>query len=317
MKKFRKDLKGGVSDTVSSVDENITKKDVKPQGKGKKRRRLIIKSMFVMSIIFGMISVSYSWFVQSNTARVEDVSMSLISAQNVTLDSINVYGKLEPVSGDGKNFFVPGIGLTTLETEASETTDLKYVTSAYDKINDTYKRTEDKVTEQTLSNALVPNVRVIDFSVKMSGEKTQLLLMPGSAITPTSGAPAYLPGAIRVSFFKKNESNVYDQLFIWIPDVMSTVDADTPVLEDEYVIVTGTSTDGTVQTLEITGETGTATVSGITYIWGELEEAVTLGDVGEYRCVIWLDGNDRECNSALINKKFEIALNIEFAEQKN
>ena len=317
MKKFRKDLKGGVSDTVSSVDENITKKDVKPQGKGKKRRRLIIKSMFVMSIIFGMISVSYSWFAQSNTARVEDVSMSLISAQNVTLDRINVYGKLEPVSGDGKNFFVPGIGLTTLETEASETTDLKYVTSAYDKINDTYKRTEDKVTEQTLSDALVPNVRVIDFSVKMSGEKTQLLLMPGSAITPKSGTPAYLPGAIRVSFFKKNESNVYDQLFIWIPDVMSTVDADTPVLEDEYVIVTGTSTDGTVQTLEITGETGTATVSGITYIWGELEEAVTLGDVGEYRCVIWLDGNDRECNSALINKKFEIALNIEFAEQKN
>lgn len=317
MKKFRKNLKGGVSDTVSSFDENIMKKDVKPQGKGKKRRRLIIKSMFVMSIIFGMISVSYSWFAQSNTARVEDVSMNLISAQNVMLDSIDVYGKLEPVSGDGKNFFIPGIGLTTLETDASEPTDLNYVTSVYDKINNTYKRTEDDVTAQTLSNALVPNVRVIDFSVEMSGGETQLFLMPGSTITPASGAPAYLAGAIRVSFFKKNDSNVYDQLFIWIPDVTSTVDADNPSLEDEYIFVTGTSSEGTVQTIEITGESGMATVSGTTYIWGELEEAVTLGGVGDYRCVIWLDGNDRECNSALINKKFEIALNIEFEEQEN
>ena len=183
MKKFRKNLKGGVSETVSSVDENITKKDVKPQRKGKKRRRLMIKSMFVMSIVFIMISVSYSWFTEADSSLVTGVSVSLLEPQNFTLSTPKVYGKLEPVAGDGKNFFVPGIGLEEIETETDETTDIQYVTSVYDKTSDIYKKTDDAVTAAALTDALVPNVRVIDFSLSMTGEAQTLCLKSGSSVT--------------------------------------------------------------------------------------------------------------------------------------
>ena len=315
MKKFRKNLKGGVSETFSSVDENITKKDVKPQRKGKKRRRLMIKSMFVMSIVFIMISVSYSWFTEADSSVVTGVSVSLLEPQNLTLSNLKVYGKLEPVAGDGKTFFVPGIGLEEIETETDETTDIQYVTSVYDKTSDIYKKTDDAVTTAALTDALVPNVRVIDFSLSMEGEAQTLYLKSGSAVTASSGSPAYLPGAIRVSFLKKNVSGEYEQLFIWIPDVTSTVDPDTPVLEDEYVFVTGTTAQGTATTVKINDTQGTATVSGTKYVWGEIEDDVTLGGVGDYRCVIWLDGNDRECSKDLIGKKVELALTIEPATQ--
>ena len=44
-------MKDGVNEEIVSVDEKLVKKNAKPEGKGKKRRRILFKAMFVMSII--------------------------------------------------------------------------------------------------------------------------------------------------------------------------------------------------------------------------------------------------------------------------
>ena len=85
MIKFRKKLKDGVNEEIVSVDEKLVKKNAKPEGKGKKRRRILFKAMFVMSIISIMISVSFSWFTESNHAKVNGVTMSVVDTKDITL----------------------------------------------------------------------------------------------------------------------------------------------------------------------------------------------------------------------------------------
>ena len=328
MKKFRKILKDGASEPIVSVDEKLTKKDVTPDGKGKKRRRLIFKSMFVMSIIFVMISVSYSWFVQSDFAKINGVKINVVDPKNINTQDILIIGQLSPITGDGKNFFVPEIGETVLEFESDEMSDEgeetdeseetvetepEYIVSGYDKIGNTYSEILDDVTAETLSSTNIKNVRVIQFTLEMEGEAEKLCLMPGTSITPVEGAPSYLVGALRVSFLKTNAQNEFEPVLIWIPDVTSTVDGEKD-LEDEYIFV---SEEGTATTeISVLDKE----IGGVPCVFGPIKDPIALGEAfsGEavFRCVIWLDGNDRECNSDLIGQQFAVNLNI-LPEEKN
>ena len=323
MKKFRKFLKDGAGEPIVAADEKLTQKDVTPERKGKKRRRILFKSMFVMSIIFVMISVSYSWFVQSNFARVTDVTVNVVDPKNVTTEDVFIVGQLSPIAGDGKNFFVPEIGETVLEfeTESEELpeevedgeelveTEPEYIVSGYDKIGNTYSAILDDVTAETISSDNIKNVRVIQFTINMPGDAQKLCLMPGTSITPVGNAPSYLAGALRVSFLKKNAQNEFETVLIWIPDVTSTVKEGETELEAKYVFVSEEGTE-TVSLL-VTDDT----FDGASCEFGPIQDAIALGGEfsGEatFRCVIWLDGNDRECNADLINQQFTVNLNIQ------
>ena len=303
MKKFIKFLKDGASEPITSADEKLATKDVTPEGKGKKRRRLMFKSMFVMSIIFIMISVSYTWFISANKGRITGVDIGVVEPKNLTTSGIVIMGQLSPVTGDGKNFFIPEMGEVELETGEGD----DYVTSIYGKTGDTYTQLTDDVISETLSSDNIKNIRVIQFSIEVD-EAEQLYLADDTVITPANGAPDYLVGALRVAILKKNAENTYDPLLIWVPDIESTIDGEDE-LEGEYTFVSSAGTE----TIEV--NVNDDKVGDVPCVFGDLDEdGVALGDpisgTATYRCVIWLDGNDRECNADLIGQQFEFELNI-------
>ena len=338
MKKFRKILKDGATEPISSVDEKLTKKDVTPERKAKKRHRLVFKAMFVMSIIFIMISVSYSWFTSSDKSTINGLTINVVDTKDLTKGDITIYGELRPVSGDGKNFFVPEkIELVpVIETESesapegeepeepAETEKPDYIISAYDKNSDNYIALSDDVTAEDLENANINNVVVMQFSLDLSGTAEKLLLMPGTAITPVNASAENLDGAVRVAFLKKGE-NGYTPFLIWIPDDthIETVEdengslVETDVEESEYIFV---SEEGT-ETIKVENADDAKLGDDVPCVFGDISEDGVLFDnlagKGEYRCVIWLDGNDVECNSSLFGQKFKLNLNIEPEAKQN
>ena len=315
MKIFKKILKDGVGDTASVVEEAIVKKDAKPERKGKKRRRIIFKAMFVISIVSIMISVSYSWFTSSNKATIKGVVINVVDPKNLEAGNIDQYGTLDVVTGDGISFFKPEIKEVAIETEEGD--DSGFITYKYDKASD-YAQTNDNVTVPK-ADAVAENVRIIDFTLDMTGEAERIYLLPGTAIVPVEGSPAYLPGALRVAFLKLDSATgTYKPLLIWIPDVMSVIEGE-PELESSYTFISNGDKGAQVSSLEVDAATGKI-VKGegeneITYVWGPIAdgrniEFDTFSGTGNYRCVIWLDGNDRECTTDLINQKFKVVLNI-------
>lgn len=315
MKIFKKILKDGAGESASVVDEAIAKKDAKPERKGKKRRRIIFKAMFVISIVSIMISVSYSWFTSSNKASVKGVVINVIDPKNLEAGDIDQYGTLDVVTGDGISFFKPQIEEVAIPPAEGDTSGL--ITYKYDKVGD-YALTGDKVTAQK-SEAVAENVRIIDFTLNMTGDAEKIYLFPGTAIVPVGDSPEYLAGALRVAFLKLDSATgTYKPLLIWIPDVMSVADGE-PALESSYTFVSNRADGVQISTLDVDAATGKIIKgegeSATTYVWGPIEEGRniefdTFSGNGSYRCVIWLDGNDRECTAGLIDQKFKLVLNI-------
>ena len=337
MKKFRKILKDGATEAISSVDEKLTKKDVTPERKAKKRHRLVFKAMFVMSIIFIMISVSYSWFTASDKATINGLTINVVDTKDLMKGDIKIFGELRPVSGDGKNFFVPeDIGLVpVIETESesapegeepeepAQTAKPDYIILGYDKKSDNYVALPDDVTAEDLKNANINNVVVMQFLLDLRGTAEKLLLMPGTSITPVNASAKNLDGAVRVAFLKKGE-NGYTPFLIWIHDdthIEMIEDengslVETDVEENEYIFVSQAGTETTKVT-----NADDANLGGVPCVFGPITESGVLFDnlsgKGEYRCVIWLDGNDVECNSSLFGQEFKLNLNIEPEAKQN
>ncbi|MBE6592731.1 MAG: hypothetical protein E7642_01910 [Ruminococcaceae bacterium] len=86
-------------------------------------------------------------------------------------------------------------------------------------------------------------------------------------------------------------------------------------VEDEYVYAVSKTDEGELQMVEIeTGgkASGTHVVDGVTYAWGELT-ACKIGDLKantdmNFRIVVWVDGNDRECDNALLAGQINVDL---------
>ena len=305
MKKFKEILKDGANEAVSSVDQGLGKKNAKPEGKGKKRRRLMFKVMFVASILSIMVSVTYSWFTSSDTAKVQNMSMYVVDPKNLEAADISANGVLNSVAGDGTNFFSHELEEVLIETDSEG-----FAVYGYDKkIGGSYSKTGDDVTSNT---AVLKNVRVVDFSLKMSGDAETICLSNGTKLSAATGSPEYLSGALRVTVLKRNAvSGKYEPLLIWIPDISSSKSG-TEGDELSYTFVTA---DGSEKQFNVNGETGSQEVDGITYAWGPVDEnrqidIDTISGMNQYRFVIWLDGNDREAGNELIGQKYVANFNI-------
>ncbi len=340
MKKFRKILKDGALEPTPSVDGKLTQENAKPERKGKKRRRLAFKIMFVMSIVSVMISVTYSWFSASDTAVISDVSIEVADRLVIEIDDLDKHGQLDTVTGDGRYFFKP----TTIESSVigskniigdGETAKSEYSVTVYDKAGDEFKKLFD-VSDPNLLSTSVNGVRIIDFTLSKPGAVEEIFLQEGTKIeaykapTQTDGAegeenanaevfadaPDYLPGALRVAILKQNQATkLYDLQLIWIPDVTSTVNGEDEI-EDSFSYLSGE--DGSVEKeFSFSGaESGDKTEDGVRYVWGDItdDSSISLGMLSStktrFRVVIWLDGNDRETNPELIGQKFEAIFKI-------
>lgn len=328
MKDFLKFLKE--YSKAQKAQEKAAAENEGSQGKVKKRRRRLLKIMCIVSLVSIMIAVSFSWFTSSDTAIINGLTLNVVDPRNLVMGDVTLNGELRPISGDGVNFFEPELAETLVETTADG-----YGIYVYDKVDGTYAKTADDISSST---ATVKNVRVMDFSLSMTGGSEQLYLKSGTTITPSEGAPDYLVGALRVSFLKKNNAGTYEPILIWIPDVTSMRDSastetettetetatetettetetatETTSIESSYVFVTSVENVITEKTVNISGASGDLTSEGVRYVWGPISEDVEFAEIdgtGYFRCVIWLDGNDRECNSELIDKTFKVSLNI-------
>ncbi|MBR0449850.1 MAG: hypothetical protein IIX30_03440, partial [Clostridia bacterium] len=52
------------------------------------------------------------------------------------------------------------------------------------------------------------------------------------------------------------------------------------------------------------------TVDGVRYVWGAVGDGIKVGMLngeGKYRIVIWLDGNDRECDQSISGGEIKAA----------
>lgn len=307
MKKNKKNTKRvAVAQSVPVVETPAS--EATPKKKRRFTRRTLIKLMFVISVIFIMISLTYSWFSASTSARVEGLKIEVTDPNNLTADGIAAKGVINSVAGDGTSFFYPKREKTLVGKDGIYNLYKNEKTGEYTPL-------DDKV---TLAEPVVENVLVKDFSLSINGS-FDIYMINGTEITSEENGSAYLAGAMRVAVLKLNaETNEYEPLLIWIPDVTTTKSGGSE-LEDEYTIVYPDGEEIKQKTLIVTGESGETTLDlngesgettlddGVRYVWGEINENRTvcmdrLENSAKYRCVIWLDGNDRECDNELANQ---------------
>lgn len=295
MKKNKKNTKRvAVAQSVPVVETLAS--EATPKKKRRFTRRTLIKLMFVISVIFIMISLTYSWFSASTSARVEGLKIEVTDPNNLTADGIEAKGVINSVAGDGTSFFYPERAKTLVGPDGNYNLYKNEKTGEYTPL-------DDKV---TLVEPVVENVLVKDFSLSINGS-FDIYMINGTEITSEENGSAYLAGAMRVAVLKLNaETNEYEPLLIWIPDVTTTKSGGSE-LEDDYTIVYPDGEEIKQKTLTVTGESGEITLDGVRYVWGEINENRTvcmdrLENSAKYRCVIWLDGNDRECDNELANQ---------------
>lgn len=161
-------------------------------------------------------------------------------------------------------------------------------------------------------------------------------------------SPGYISGAIRIAILQYDpELKEYHPTFIWAPDTDVELYSDDEnnqmgvkiegvSYEESYIYLgkiiesEGDSSDGNdsaeinidqieIDTRDEVNEIGTQSGAQVedkvTYAWGDLSQkleigTLTKGEAVEFRLVIWVDGNDRECHNALLNGKFTVSLHF-------
>ena len=308
--------------TVPTVDSAEAVAEAAPAKKRRFTRRTLIKVMFVAAVIFIMISLTYSWFTSSSRATVDGLKIDVIDPNNLTADGITVSGAANALSGNGTSFFKPVYETVINGSEVIKT---------YRKAIASYTPSGDDV-ESKVANA--DNLLTVDFSLSIAGEH-ELYMTNGTSITAAEGSPDFLKGAVRVAVLKfvpdeaetetesateteteaqtesqtENEteaeteagvSGKYVTELVWIPDVLTNKDGDDK-LESDYIIATAESRDAE-ESFNVSAENGETTVDGVRYVWGAVGDGIKVGTLngeGKYRIVIWLDGNDRECDQSI------------------
>lgn len=307
---------------VPTVDKAEIDAEAVPAKKRRFTRRTLIKVMFVAAVIFVMISLTYSWFTSSSRATVDGLKIDVIDPNNLTADGITVSGAANALSGNGTSFFKP-VFKDAYETVINGSEVIK----TYRKAIASYTPSGDDV-ESKVADA--DNLLTVDFSLSIAGEH-ELYMTNGTSITAANGSPDFLKGAVRVAVLKfvpdeaatetesqteteteaqtesqtevETEAGVsgkYVTELVWIPDVLTNKDGDDK-LETDYIIATAESRDAE-KSLSVSAESGEITLDGVRYVWGDVGDGIKVGTLngeGKYRIVIWLDGNDRECDQSI------------------
>ena len=282
---------------AEATDVALTKKSVQPEKEKRRSRRPLMNLLFVVSIIFIMISLTYSWFSSSNSAIADGAALNLADANSLEPGGLRSDGIIHSIAGDGVSFFQPILKKDIVATQGNY--------NLYQTVKgEGYNPLEDDVTTET---ALAKNLFVQDFTLTISGNHN-IYLVHGTGIKAKDVRLNYLEGAIRVGVMRFNaETEKYELCLVWVPDVTSKKGGEDE-LDGKITVVSPNGTGASEEKITVNAEHGEAICNGVKYVWGKIDEQnehnVLIGELngtGKYRCVIWLDGNDRECNNELLN----------------
>lgn len=274
-------------------------------------RRLIFTGVFVMSMIFIIISVSFSWFNNNKYAQVSNIQIEVVEANNllvraedaeewaktVTMDFPENF-KMRAVCGDGKNFYHPILRQTA---DSNDFSPIGY--------------------EETVGTLEHNGVYEFSFSCMVENSLT-VYMDKDSSLTPANNSKlsaygdfsaGHVCAAMRIAVFQYID-NEFVLRFIWIPNSTTELDSKTASslkaengeVEESYVFITGDNGNDSI-VIETKGRpNGSKTIDGVTYIWGDLQENIEMGiteaNVQQtFKLVIWIDGLDRECHNALMD----------------
>jgi hypothetical protein len=319
-----------IAEKTVPVDSAEAVAEAAPAKKRRFTRRTLVKVMFVAAVIFIMISLTYSWFTSSSRATVDGLKIDVIDPNNLTADGITISGEANALSGNGTRFFKP-VFKDSYETVISGSEVIK----AYRKTIASYSPSGDDV-ESKVADA--DNLLTVDFSLSIAGEH-ELYMTNGTSITAADGSPDFLKGAVRVAVLKfvpdeaaaETESAVeteteaqtesqteaeteagvsgkYVTELVWIPDVLTNKDGDDR-LDTDYIIATAESREAE-KSFSVSAESGETKVDGVRYVWGAVGDGIKVGMLngeGKYRIVIWIDGNDRECDQSISGGEIKAA----------
>lgn len=311
MKKNDKIRKDAQIIDEASIGAESSKSD-SPKKKGRFTRRTLIKVMFVISVIFIMISLTYSWFTASRSASVNGLEVDVVDPNNLVAGGIFITGKIDSVAGDGTSFFKPIWEKSVVDSYGDYNLYKNVKSGEYQAL------TDDVVSSQSATEHLC----VVDFTLSINGSH-DIYLVNGSGVKPKEAGSEFLEGAIRVAILKFNEeSQKYETCLVWIPDVTSSnpADKDASGLDSTLTAVYPDAEGGASEEAVTVSERGEKTVNGVRYVWGKVDtnNNVLVGELNgtaKYRCVIWLDGNDRECDYELLNK--EVVATFQFFPRPN
>lgn len=287
---------------ASAISEAPVGAEVSESNAPKKKRRFtrksLIKVMFIISIIFIMISLTYSWFTVANQARAK-VKVNVADPNNLVAGGLTSKGMIDSIAGNGTSFFKP----LWAEQKVGDSDGFNLYRPVK---SGEYEPTQDEV---IATESVADNVLIMDFNLSING-KHNVYLVNGSGVKPVGEGAEFLEGAIRVAVLKLNEeTQEYELCLVWLPDVTSKKGSE-GALDSEFTVVYPDGDAVKEEKIEITSEHGTKTVNNVRYAWGQIDvnnqNKVLVGELEgtEYfRCVVWLDGNDRECDYELLDKE--------------
>lgn len=295
--------------------------EIRTKGRKIKTKKLIFGAMFVFSLIFIMIAVSYSWFFNGNRGRAEGLSVEVMNANNLLVKSEDSEWvkrmtlsapegfNFQAVTGNGESFYSPKIELVEVG------------------VSDSYSAWDYRVTgfEPIEESALSGNVFTYDLSFIIEEENE--LCLQNSKVEhgeDPNDPRGYASAALRVALQLK-EGEEYRTVFIWIPDVMTKLDIDennhVSITREQEREITFVNELGEEYQIAIEGEQGSSVIDGVNYVWGDITDPVYVAELGamqerEVRLVIWVDGLDRDCENPLMSANVPVSLNFTAIEKQ-
>lgn len=284
--------------------------DEAPAKKRRFSRKILVKIMFVISVVFIMISLTYSWFSSSNSARVNGLEIQVTDPNNLVAGVIESKGEINSVAGNGSAFFKPQFTYGAVGEVTADGYQLyKNVPKKDAQGVGLYQALGDDVIR---AEASVENVLIQDFSLNIKGNYA-INMIKGTSVRAANNDAAALNSAIRVSILRFDEAqNKYVPLLVWVPYSEET----TVVYYDPAD--TGEGADGINEAVLTTADDAFGDVK---YYWGEIDEdnVIPIGTVSgtqKYRCVVWLDGNDASTNDYSILGE-SVAIKLKFLPEGN
>ena len=272
-------------------------------------KKIIFSSLFIASLVFIMISVSFSWFIDNDHATVSNISISVIEAENLVIKEvegdwvhridISTAGgennfTFDQVTGNGGVFYTPIQELLPVESSTGDYIFEDYQVTGIEPID------EAKLRE---------SVYIYDFVLKIEQDNDVYL-----SDCTASGRGA---SVLRVALLSKDTDGTYKTIFIWIPDVVTKLEDDGSISSDNpETSILFHKENSEAYSVNVTGEAGYTTADGVTYLWGDIpacEYMVTSlykNEEVDLRIVIWTEGTDRDCRDYVSLGDVNINLNF-------
>jgi len=320
------------------------------------RRNKLFGALFVISLVFIMVSVSFSWFTTGKQASVSGIQMQVEDGDELTLKigdqqnttmsfEFDAEYPLQARTGNGLYFYDAVLGYPENDSgSTSGSTTLDKVVMGYTTVvnPDTFVELDPAQTEceQYIKNG----VCAVDFSLNLDKDANAYLYGKSSNDAPSTISPAnkadyenannkspygdfdigYICGAMRIAILQKNEAGQYVPTLIWAPSTTVElyeddqgklhINPNSTRVEETYTYV-GEDTDNPIHISTGGTTSGSVSIDGVVYAWGEIATKLPIGELvggqdNDFRLVIWIDGNDRECHNALLSGLVHLILHF-------